>query len=176
MKETANDVVDKLQNLTVKDDELEEEFKKDFGSRLRLVEGALLIQEIGNQLHCSIITIAKAQVLFHQFQRLKRNTFNTLSLAASCLNLSIRLCEEDVKIDEVILKFYHAAQDLKSIPNPLRPDPSSEVLRHMKRNLYLVQYSVCGAMDFKVKCRIAHTLSNIGLRCGMGNRLLPSLI
>ncbi|CAL1266695.1 unnamed protein product [Larinioides sclopetarius] len=80
MKEAANDVVDKLQNLTVKDDEVEEEFKKDFGSRLRLVKGALLIQEIGNQLHCSIISIAKAQVLFHQFQRLKKNAFNTVYL------------------------------------------------------------------------------------------------
>ncbi|CAL1266693.1 unnamed protein product [Larinioides sclopetarius] len=157
MKEAANDVVDKLQNLTVKDDEVEEEFKKDFGSRLRLVKGALLIQEIGNQLHCSIISIAKAQVLFHQFQRLKKNAFNTVWLAASCLNLSIKLCEEDVKLDEVILKFYHAAQDLKSTLNPDRPDPSSEELRQMRRNLSLVQYSICGVMAFKVQCKIAHT-------------------
>ncbi|XP_055949051.1 uncharacterized protein LOC129983551 [Argiope bruennichi] len=157
VEKVYKNIQERVLRLCIDDSKVEKEHEKDFGPRLRLVKMAQLIQEIGNQLHCSIITIAKAQVLYHQFQRLKKNSdLKTLEVAAACLILSIKFNQEDVTIEEVIIKFIHMAQDLNTVPMPIRRDPSSEELQDMKRKLCSIEYTVCKVLGFK-NFRIAHS-------------------
>lgn len=124
---------------------------------LKISEGALVIQEYGNLIGCPMTTVAKALVLYHRFQRLIQGHEDDLvCIPAAVLSISIRLCDNDIKAEKIVLVFYHKNMDKKVNPDPGREDPPSDKIERMITSLARIVYFVSRVLSHTMDCEIAH--------------------
>ncbi|GFT41678.1 uncharacterized protein NPIL_79801 [Nephila pilipes] len=131
--------------------------KMNVSSDLQISEGALVIQEYGSIIGCPMTTVAKALVLYHRFQRLvEGHEDDLICVPAAVLNISIQLCDDDIKAEKIVLVFYHKNMDKKVHEDSNREDPPADKIKQMIKSLIKVVYFVCRVLSFTLDCEIAH--------------------
>ncbi|GFR01791.1 uncharacterized protein TNCT_415971 [Trichonephila clavata] len=127
-------------------------------SSCEISEGALVIQEYGRIIGCPTTTVAKALVLYHRFQRLVQGHEEDLvCIPAAILSISVRLCDDNISDQKIVLVFYHKNLDKKVSTDPEREDPPSDKIEKMVKSLSKIVYFVSRVLSHTMDCEIAHT-------------------